>query len=199
MPRYTSVSQTSVARGPRIAACRCQQMQLKYVITPQRTGLFKSESSSTRSTQTHEQKSTELGIGKRPIKHSRPIHGYHCAMIGCNSRRFLDVLGTVGTGDRLQNPHWQFVPLRDALTMLPPMSLPQMSGKTSETGEKTKQDAQTFENDSIWGAPHVAKRPRDLVGHNIYRFRVVGEDVEFVGMPKILSRVKFDAIPICLR
>ena len=71
-------------------------------------------------------------------------------MIGCNSRRFLDVLGTVGTRDRLQNPHWQFVPLRDVLTMLPPMSLPQMSGKTSETGGKTKQDVQTFENDSIF-------------------------------------------------
>ena len=148
MLRHISVAQTSVARGPGTTACRCQQMQLKYVITPQRTGL--SESGATRSTQTHKQKSTELGIRKRPIKHSRPIHGYHCVMIGCNSRRFLDVLRTVDTKSGLQNPHWQFVPLRDALTMLPPMSLPQMSCKTSETGGKKKQDAQTFENDSIF-------------------------------------------------
>ena len=197
MPRYTSVAQTSVARGPGTTACRCQQMQLKYVITPQRTGL--SESGATCSTQTHKQKSTELGVGKQLIKHSRPIHGYRCVMIGCNSRRFPDVLGSVDTKSRLQNPHWQCAPVRDALTMLPPMSLPQMSGKTSETGGKQKQDAQTFENDSIWGAPNVAKRPRDLVGHNIYMFRVISENVEFVGMPKILSRVDFNAIPICLQ
>ena len=170
---------------------------VKYVITSQRTGLFKS--GATRLTQTHKQKSTELGIGKRPVKHSRPIHGYHCVMIGCNSRQFLEVLGTVDTKGRLQYPHWQFAPVRDALTVLPPMSLPQMSGKTSETGEKQKQDAQTFENGSIWEAPNFAKSPRDLVGHNIYRFLVVSENVEFVGMPKILSRVNFNAIPICLR
>ena len=98
----------------------------------------------------------------------------------------------------LQNP--QYVPARDALTMLSPLSLPQTSGKTSEkTGGNTKQDAQTFENDSIFWAPKVDKRPRGPVGHNMHRFRFISEDIELVGMLKILGRVKFDAAPIRLR
>ena len=82
-----------------------------------------------------------------------------------------------------------------------PMSLPLMSSKTSETAQNKQdgEDTQTFENDSNFWAPNVAKRPRDPVGHNIYRFRFVGENVEFVSMPKIFSRVNFDSIPICLR
>ena len=121
--------------------CLCQQMRLKYVITSQRTGLL----GTTRLKQTHKPKSTELGcfvnldIGRQSIKHSRLIHGYPCVMIGFNPRQFREVLETVDTRSRLQkNPHWQFAPVRDALIMLSPISLPRMSDKTSETGEKTK-------------------------------------------------------------
>jgi hypothetical protein len=114
--------------------CLCQQMQIKYVITPQRTGLLET----TRLKQTHKPKSTELGIGRQPIKHSRLIHGYPCVIIGFNPRQFKEVLGTVDSRSRLQNPHWQFAPVIDALMMLSPISLPRMSGKTSETGKKTK-------------------------------------------------------------
>ena len=114
--------------------CLCQQMQIKYVITSQRTGLL----GTTRLKQTHKPKPTELGIGRQPIKHSRPIHGYPCGMIGFNPRPFQEAVGTVDIRSRLQNPHWQFAPVRDALMMLPPISLPQMSGKTSEAGEKQK-------------------------------------------------------------
>ena len=46
---------------------------------------------------------------------------------------------TVDARSRLHNP--QREPLRDALTMLSPMSLPRMSGKTSDTQKKTKRDA----------------------------------------------------------
>jgi hypothetical protein len=59
-------------------------------------------------------------------------------------------------------------------------------------------DAQTFEDDSIFRAPKVAKTVRDLVGHNVYKFRFIDENVEFVGMPKILGRVNFDTVSICL-
>ena len=192
MQRYTPVAPTLVARGLETTLMLADAV--KCVIT-QRTGLV--VSGAARPTQTHKPKSTELYIGGQPIKHSQLIRGYPCVIIGCNPRRFLEVLGTVDTRSRLQNP--QDVPVRDSLTILPPTSLPQMSGKTLETGGKTRQDARTFKNDSNFWAPKVAKRPRDLVGHNIHKFRIVRENVEFVGMPKILSRVDFDAIPICFR
>jgi hypothetical protein len=38
-----------------------------------------------------------------------------------------------------------------------------------------------------------------LVGHNIYKFRFIGENIELVGMPKILGRVNFNTVAICLR
>ena len=76
--------------------------------------------------------STEVCTGRQPIGHFQPVHGHPFVIIGCNSRlvrRFLEVLGTVDTGEScLQNP--QYDPLRDALRMLSPLSLPQMSGKT---------------------------------------------------------------------
>ena len=103
----------------------------------------------------------------------------------------------VDTGSRSQNP--LYVPLRDTLTMPSPMSLPQISGKTSETGGKEKQDAQTFEDDGILWAPNVAKRLRNLVSHNMNRFRFISENIEVVSTPKILGRVDFNAILICLR
>jgi hypothetical protein len=108
----------------------------------------------------------------------------------------VEALGTVDTGSCLQNP--QYVPLRDALTMLSPLSVPQMSGKTSEKGGKQKQDVRTFENDRIFGAPKVAKRPRDLVRLDMYKFRFISENVERAGMLKILGRVDSETVPICV-
>jgi hypothetical protein len=85
--------------------------------------------------------STELCIGRLPIGHFQPIHGHPSVIMGCNSRGFVEA---VDTGRSLKNP-W-YVPL----AMYSLLSLPQMSGKTSETREIAKQDAQTFENDSIF-------------------------------------------------
>ena len=107
---------------------------VNYVIALQRTGLL---SGATRPVQMHKPKSTGPGIGRQPIKHFQTIDGYTCVIIGRNPR-FLEALGTVDIWSRSQKP--QYVPLRDALTMLPPLSRPPMSGKTSETGEKNKQD-----------------------------------------------------------
>ena len=69
--------------------------------------------------------------------------------------------------------------------------------QTSEAGEIQKEEVRTFENDSILGAPKVHKRLPDLVGYNIYRFRFISENIELVGMPKILGRVDFDIVTIC--
>jgi hypothetical protein len=74
-----------------------------------------------------------------------------------------------------------------------------MSGKTSETREKQKQDAQTFENESIFWAPKVAKELQVPVGHNIRKFRFISENIEHVGTPKIGGRVDSDTVSICLR
>lgn len=63
---------------------------------------------------------------------------------------------------------------------------------------RLKQDAQTFENDGILGAPKVAKRLPVLISHNMYMIRLIGENIELVGMQKILSRVDLDTVPICL-
>ena len=105
-------------------------------------------------------------------------------------------MASVYTGSRLQNP--QCVPLRDALTMLSPLSLPHVSEKTSETGEKKQKDAQTFKYDGILRAPKVTEGLGDPVSHNMYKFRFISENIEFVGMPKILGRVDFEFVPICL-
>ena len=59
--------------------------------------------------------------------------------------------------------------------------------------------AQTFENDGISGAPNVAIRPREPVGHNMYKFRFISENIELVGMPEVLGRVNFESVPIFLR
>ena len=79
----------------------------------------------------------------------------------------------VDTGSCLQNP--QDVPSRESLTMVSPLSLPRMSGKTSDT-QKKKRDARTFKDDSIFWAPEVAERSQGI-GHYIYRFRFIGENV----------------------
>ena len=75
----------------------------------------------------HKPKSTEPCIVRQPIKHSQTIDGYTRVpvIIGRNALS-LEALGTVVTGSRPQKP--QYVPLRDALTMLPPLSLPPISG-----------------------------------------------------------------------
>ena len=72
-----------------------------------------------------------------------------------------------------------------------------MSGKTSEAGEIQKEKVQTFENDRILGEPKVSKRLRDLVGYNIYSFRFISENIELVGMPKILGRIDFEIVTVC--
>ena len=85
--------------------------------------------------------------------------------------------------------------------MLPPLSLPQMSGKTSETGENNNK-TQTFKDDRIFDAPKVAKELRVPVGHNVNRFSSISENIELVGMPEIISRVNFDtvrSVPICVQ
>jgi hypothetical protein len=53
----------------------------------------------------------------------------------------------------------------------------------------------------VW-APKVAKRLRDLapvIGHNIYKFGFISENIELVGMLEILGRVDLDTVSICLR
>jgi hypothetical protein len=47
--------------------------------------------------------------------------------------------------------------------------------------------------------PKVAKRPRVVVCHNTYKFRFIRENIELVGTPKILDRVDFDTVAVCLR
>jgi hypothetical protein len=70
-----------------------------------------------------------------------------------------------------------------------------MSGKTSETGKrKLKQDAQTFENDSILGTPEVAEIFRVLISHNTYKTWSISKNMELVSMPKIFSWFNFDSL-----
>ena len=162
----------------------------------QHTGLF-GAARPCRPVQTHNPIPTELCIGRQPIEHFQPINGHPSVIIGCNPQRFLEAFGTVDTGSCPQNP--QYVPLRDLLMMLSPTSFPQTSGKTSETQDIQKEAAQTFENDSTSGAPKVAKRVQGQVGHNIQKFRFIGENIELVSMPKILGRVNFDIVTIFFR
>ena len=58
------------------------------------------------------------------------------------------------------------------------------------------EDAQTFENYAILGAPKIAKRLRDSVSHNMYKFLFIGENIELVGTSKIVGRINFDT-PMC--
>ena len=114
---------------------------------------------------------TGLCIGRQPIEHFQPIDEHPSVMIGCNPRQFPEAVRTVDTGSCSQNPQ-NVPPPGDALTKLSPLSLPQISGKTSEKGDKIK-DAQTFENDSILGAPKVAEKLRDLASLDMYKFRLI--------------------------
>ena len=162
----------------------------------QRTGL----SDGTGPVQTRKPISTELCIGRQPFEDFQLIHEHPSVIIGCNPGWFLEAPETVYTGSCLQNP--QCVPLRDALTMPSPLSLPHVSGKTSETGEKKKKknrnkDTQTFKYDGIFRAPKISEGLRDPIGHNMYEFRFISENIVFVGMPKILGRVDSEFVPIC--
>ena len=65
-------------------------------------------------------------------------------------------------------------------------------------GNVQKDDARTFENDRIFGAPNVAKRSRDLVGLNIYKLRFISENIELIAVLKILGRVDFETVAIFL-
>ena len=116
------------------------------------------------------QKLTGLCIGRQPVEHFQPINEHPSVIIGCNPRRFPEVVRTVDAGSRSQNP--QNVPPGDALTKLSPRSLPQMSGKTSEKRNK-KKDTQTFENDSTFGGPKVDEKLRDLASLDVYKFRLI--------------------------
>ena len=203
-------------RGTRsyVDVSRCSYR--KYMITSQHTGL----SGAARPIQMNKPISLELCIGRPPIERFQPINGHPSVIIGCNRGKFLEALGTahirsrllspqnvtlkflgtvesrVDSASCLQNP--QYVPLRDALTMHSPLSLPRMSFKTSETDAK-KKDTQTFENDSIFGGPKIAKRLQGPIRHNMYKFRVISENIELVRMPEILSRVDFNTVPVCFR
>ena len=64
--------------------------------------------------------------------------------------------------------------------------------------EETRQDTRTFENDRRTWTPKVAKGPRNLVAHNMYHFRFISENIEFVCMPKIFDRVYFEIVPVSL-
>jgi hypothetical protein len=70
---------------------------------------------------------------------------------------------------------------------------------TSETAEITKTNSETFKKVSISWARKAARRLRDPVDRNIYRFRFNSENMELVGMPKILSRVYFETVPVFLQ
>lgn len=178
--------------------CRRLADAFECLIISQHTGL----SVVTRPVQMPQPKSTELCIGREPFGHFQPIHEHPSVMIGCKPRRFVEALGMMdsGTGTCSQKP--QYLPLRDALMMFSPLSLPQMSGKISgKRRRKQKQGAKTFENNSILGAPKVAERlpVRDLISLNMYKAWFTSENIELVGVPKILDRVNFDIVPICLR
>jgi hypothetical protein len=67
-----------------------------------------------------------------PVEELQPIHEHPSVVI--SGKLCLEALVMVDTGSSLHNP--QIVPERDALTIRSPVSLPQMSGKTSNTGNK---------------------------------------------------------------
>ena len=152
MPFCTPVAQTLVVRGP--GAMSMSVDAIKYVIKSQRTGL----SGAACTVQMQKPKSTELHflrIERQSIKHSQIIDGYPCVIIGRNPRLFLEPPGTVDTRSCLQNP--QYVPLRDALTVLPPLSLPQISGKTSETGRKKTKTSKPLKMIELFGHQKLPK------------------------------------------
>jgi hypothetical protein len=132
-PHCIPVAQTLVAREPLAGAMPMLAHAVEYVITSQHTGL--SGATDTRPVQTHTPISTELCTGKQSMEHFQPFHGHPPVIMGCNPRRPVEAPGAVDTGSSLQNPQYE------PLTMLSPLSLPQMSEKTSETWEITNQDA----------------------------------------------------------
>jgi hypothetical protein len=74
-----------------------------------------------------------------------------------------------------------------------------MSEKISETGGKNqKQDIQTFKNDRIFGTPKIAEKLQVRVGRNMYEFWSISENIELIGMPKILDGINFETVSICL-
>ena len=133
--RDTLVAQTLVERGS--GAMSMLANAVRYVIKSQLTGL----SGAARPVQMRKPISAELCTARQPLVVERhPIHEHPSVIIGsrCNPRRpAVEARGTVDTGSCLQNP--QYVPVRDAMTVLSPLSLPYMSGKTSESGETYKE------------------------------------------------------------
>ena len=102
----------------------------QYVITSQRTGI----SNAARPVQMREPTSTELCMGRHPIEHFQPISEHSSVIIGGNPRLFVEAPAMASTGGRSQKP--QYAPA----TMASPVSVPHMSGNTSETkgGKKNK-------------------------------------------------------------
>ena len=111
-PRCTPVAQTLVARGP--GAVSILVDAVKYVKASQRTGKLG------RSVQTTKLVSTELCIGRQPVKYFQrmlPIHGNPSVTIGCNPRWFIEALETVETGSCLCRQNSQGAKPRDPLTL----------------------------------------------------------------------------------
>ena len=149
MPCCNLVAQMSVAKGQRAMSMLADPARY-FIIShaSQRTEVL----CASNPVQTHKLILTELCIWRQPFKHFQPIDEQPFVLIGCNPRDFvfvgpfrtvairsrlqnpvnvsLEAAETVDTGSRLQTR--QYVPLRDALTMPSPLSIPQMSGKTSK-------------------------------------------------------------------
>jgi hypothetical protein len=79
-------------------------------------------------------------------------------------------------------------------------SLPLRADKSSEKIKlgKPKRNERTFKNDSAVQAPEVSKTLRVLFSFDTNKAGPIDEDIEPVCMPKVLSRVDFESIPICL-
>ena len=84
------------------------------------------------------------------------------------------------------------------LRCFPPLASHICLARHQKYGGREKKTSQTFENDGILGTPKVAKRLQGPVGHDIYEFRSISENIELVGIPKILGRVNFDAVLVRL-
>ena len=130
-PHSTPVAQKLVVRGPGAMSILADVVK-QYVISLKRTGI----SCAARPVQMHKPTSTELCMGRLPIEHFQPISEHPSVIIGGNPRLFVEAPETAGTGSRSQKP--QYVPLRDAMTMPSPVSVPHVSGSTSETKGRNK-------------------------------------------------------------
>jgi hypothetical protein len=128
-PQCTPVPQMLVAKGPGAMSILAVVIN-KFVIILLRTGLL----GAARSEKKCKQKSPELSIEGLSMRRSKqvfqPVHEYSSVAIGCNPRLFRVLKGSVkvvetpvDTGS-LVTQNSLYLPLRNALTMLSPMSLP---------------------------------------------------------------------------